>query len=237
MPHTDVLSSVGPLKDTVTLLRILVVVATVSSIVWPLETSTPVLPSLRETALVETTISVLQVTLSMHPIHFPVSCIYASFYCPSIRAVAVEFVVEDFALVSGPIRPAEQAFASLLAPLEFSNVLRPIGPLLLTLSMLQIVDPVALVPYTFHACEGTVSILPAIDPIPFVDASIGVDHSSSAICFVVVPKSFKDALVIPYNGTASLPLACLYVTLSMVLLTFAKDYSAELELFLRLIKL
>ena len=168
----------------------------------------------------------------MHPVPDPVSCIYASFYCPSIRAVAVEFVVEDFALVSGPIRPAEQTFASLLASLEFAYVLRPIGPLLLTLSMLQVVNPVALVPYTLHACESTISILSAIDPIPFVDAPICVDHPSSTICFVVVPESFEGALVIPHDRAAALSLTRLCVALSIVLLTFAKDDGAELELVL-----
>ena len=142
----------------------------------------------------------------------------------------MEFVVEDFTLIRGPIRPAEQAFASLFASLEFADVLRPIGPLLLTLSMLLVVDPVSLVPHTLDAFEGSVPILPAINPIAFVDTSIGVDHPPTSICFVVAPKSFESALVIPHDGAATLSLTCLYVTLSIVLLTFAQDYCTEFEL-------
>ena len=57
-PLANILATVRPLEDSVTLLDIRVVVATVLAIIWPFEATISVLFSLGETTMVDATVCV-----------------------------------------------------------------------------------------------------------------------------------------------------------------------------------
>ena len=134
----------------------------------------------------------------------------------------MKFTVHDGALVGGAIWPAEKTLARLLPFHEVTGVLGAVGPLFLAFAMLEVFLPVAMVLDSLYARKDSVSILTAIDPVAFIDASVSEDHAPAPICFVGVPEALKGALVVPHDGTAALPLPSGAVYLTVVGLTLAQ---------------
>ena len=220
LPAANIFPAIRPLKDAITMLEILVVAASVAPTVLPFKDAIALFLALDEGATVFAPISILKRPLPIDLILLPVTSESTAFLGPCVRAKAIKFVVLDLPLISRAIRPSKGPLTSLFTPHEVSHVFGAIWPLFFALAMLQIASPVTLILDSIDAGKDAITVLLTIKPVALVDATISVDHPTSAVRLVVGPVTFKCALIVPHDGASALPAIGLLINLPVVSLAF-----------------
>lgn len=85
----------------------------------------------------------------------------------------------------------------LLAGEVLTFVHRAIGPLFLTMAMLQIVHPLSLVARTIHVDVDALAIGLIIDPVTLVDIAVDVSELSEAVCPIILPIALITSTIGP----------------------------------------
>ena len=107
--------------------------------------------------------------------------------------------------------------AVFLSKLVYAFVLGTVGPLLHSLPVLLVVNPVALVLGSVGVRIFAVAVCFVVFPISVIDVAVGVDEPPSPVRLVIFPVSFVNAAITPYLVASSMLHACLTIPLAIVL--------------------
>lgn len=117
-------------------------------------------------------------TVSGHVILLELSLIDLSSLSEVVLTISVELSLEEFALVEVTFE-FESSLSSFLAFDEVTCIDNfVVVPLLSTLSVVHIVQPLSIVHGTLLVNKNTVAVSLSVFPLTLVDVTIGVDHST-----------------------------------------------------------
>ena len=180
-PATLVLSAIRPFKDSISLLFVLDVVATVLTAVLEVEHSP-----------------------TMHHVAFPFSNVLSTVF-PNVGSFALHLVIDEEAIEGAAILPLELAFTMFLAVLILTFVDGAVLPHLKTAAMVLIILPLARILCAIGVGVSTCTMHAAILPVADVYISFRLYLASEAILHVIEPESFVCAAVLEYKLSFAVP--------------------------------
>lgn len=192
VPLALVASSVGPCEGAVAMFLIILVFANVLA---------PVAP--REHAL------------ALHSVIDPISLEHSA-VSPNVFADAVDVVLLEIAVVGTLVTPDELSSAVLHAFDVFAGVLGTIGPLFDSLSMLLVVEPLALVPAAIIVGVNSEAIGLVLMPRALVHIAFRVDQAAVPTRHPVLPKPVVSRAIRPNLNSASISLIALRMPFSLI---------------------
>lgn len=98
-----------------------------------------------------------------------------------------------------------------------SFVLGAVGPLLHSLAVLLVVDPVSFIFSSIGVSVLAIAMRLVIFPIAVVNVAVSVDQPAPAVCLVILPIAFINAAVTPDLVSSTVFLAGLTVPFALVL--------------------
>ncbi len=141
--------------------------------------------------------------------------------CKVVLAKTLKLSIDEIALVIGAIFPLKRSISLFLAFKELANIcgawFSRFAPGFDALSMLQVIHPVSLVlGLTIDIDEYSEAVGSVVKPLPLINVSVGMSHSTAAIGLSMGPHSLVFAAVGPELHTDSFSLASLLIPLPLI---------------------
>lgn len=174
--------------DSLPMLLALVPLTLVAASIGPGERARTVLLIILIFAYVPTAVTPREYSSSLHSVINPIS-LENTAVSPNVFADSVNVVLLEIAVVRALVTPNELAFAVFHALDVFSGILGTIWPLFDSLSVLLVVEPLALVPASIIVGVNAETIGLVLVPGAFVDVALGVHQSAVAARHAVLPEA------------------------------------------------
>jgi len=129
-----------------------------------------------------------------HLVALPLAGVHASVIV-DVNALAVDVVFDEVASEVGPRTPYEFALAVLHAFLIRTDVAGTIGPALMTVAMLLVIEPAAFVGGAIRMGEATEAAGLVILPVTLVYTAVGIDQPAVTMSLATLPVALIEASI------------------------------------------
>ena len=116
--------------------------------------------------------------------------------------IALELSIDEVTFIEATIFPLEPTLSMLLALEESSSVDSfAVVPALFTLSVLQVIEPIANVSGSVGVNEGAIAISLVLSPVSLVNVTVSVGHAAHTTALSISPHAFVLGSIRPQLHT------------------------------------